>query len=153
MNIYCFVFFAFFFLLFLVKGNLARFQDLWEGCIAAAASRSGFKVVAVSFPDLGENTGLAVAAMGALMDNNGAGEREGEGEGEAGTAERAAEVNTFGGGEAVGRVLNVWQVRVRGIEYTEDGHTKATHHSHATSRHVRPLASLWRSVRIPRRGL
>ncbi|CAN0389697.1 unnamed protein product [Pylaiella littoralis] len=83
------------------KGDLARFRDLWEGCIASAASRSGFKVVAVSFPDLGEDTGLAVATMGALMDNSsGAGIEEGEGEGRA--SEGAAEVENSRGGRGGG---------------------------------------------------
>ncbi|CAN0117539.1 unnamed protein product, partial [Scytosiphon promiscuus] len=49
------------------KGNLARFKDLWQECIAAAASQPRFKVVAVSFPDLGEDTALALASMGAVM--------------------------------------------------------------------------------------
>lgn len=59
-----------------VQGNLARFREVWEGCVAAAASRPRFKVVAVSFPDLGDDTGLAIAAMGAVMAMDG-GDRAG----------------------------------------------------------------------------
>ncbi len=107
---------------------------MWEGCVAEAASRPRFKVVAVSFPDLGRDTGLAVAAMGAVMDGNGAPRGDGGGWGgaESGTARRAAGAGggQEGGGDAdaaaggggggaapaapVGRALNVWQVNCVG---------------------------------------
>lgn len=55
-----------FFFLALIKGDLARFRELWEESVADAAARS-LKLVAVSFPDLGADTGLAVHAMNAVM--------------------------------------------------------------------------------------
>ncbi|CAM9997296.1 unnamed protein product [Ectocarpus sp. 8 AP-2014] len=94
------------------KGNLASFRELWGECVAAAASRPQFKVVAVSFPDLGDNTGLAVATMGAVMDS-GPG-REGQGGGgegsEAASARtRGTDFEVAGEQRIEGRALNVWQ--------------------------------------------
>lgn len=131
-----FVFLCRVFLAITKKGDLSRFREVWEGCVADAASRPRFKVVAVSFPDLGPDTGLAVAAMGAVMDGNGAGgdgergavsvgstatagKRGGEGGGENDIDDAVA---TAAGGDgdaahevpAAGRALNVWQVRSMG---------------------------------------
>ena len=64
-----------------MQGNLERFREVWEGCVAAAASKPRFKVVAVSFPDLGDDTGLAIAAMGAVMLMDGGGPAEDRGAG------------------------------------------------------------------------
>ncbi|CAM9982437.1 unnamed protein product, partial [Discosporangium mesarthrocarpum] len=51
------------------QGNLKHFQDLWGSIGDVALSR--LRAVAVSFPDLGENTGLAVATMDATIRGGG----------------------------------------------------------------------------------
>lgn len=100
---------------------MARFRDLWEECIVDAASRPRFKVVAVSFPDLGHDTALAVASMGAVMEKgslarNAHEGRNGAGPEVAGVAAGAAteaQDEVAAGGRVVagsGRALNVWQV-------------------------------------------
>lgn len=77
------------------------------------AAATSLKLVAVSFPDLGEDTGLAVAAMSSVMDMDGmsaAAAAAGVGgvgvarDGNGGIIETATELK--GGG-----LLNVWQVQ------------------------------------------
>ncbi|CAM9644696.1 unnamed protein product, partial [Choristocarpus tenellus] len=82
------------------KGNPERFQELWES-IGAAASR--LKLVAVSFPDLGEDTNLAMSTMNTVMHGNG---RDIWGlRGECGSSGRSCGVKDEGGAQA----LNIWQ--------------------------------------------
>lgn len=93
------------------KGNLEHFRRLWEESVAVAAATS-LKLVAVSFPDLGEDTGLAVAAMNGVMDMDempaaaadGVGEGGVAGDGKGKIIKTATELK--GGG-----LLNVWQVQ------------------------------------------
>lgn len=83
-----------------MQGNLARFREVWEGCVAAAASKPRFKVVAVSFPDLGDDTGLAIAAMGAVMVMDGGGQAGKRGaSGDRGVGEGSAQEEEGGGEE------------------------------------------------------
>lgn len=50
------------------QGNLERFRQTWEESVADAVAARSLKLVAVSFPDLGVDTGLAIAAMNAVME-------------------------------------------------------------------------------------
>ncbi|CAN0086901.1 unnamed protein product, partial [Ascophyllum nodosum] len=91
------------------KGDIRRFQYLWEESIAAAASDS-LKLVAVSFPDLGSNMGLTLAAMNAIMGLDGASAKA-VSKSEAthsggGSGQYGVDVETVGG---AGQALNVWQ--------------------------------------------
>ena len=106
-----FVFFCFVLPPKTLKGDIRRFQYLWEESIAAAASDS-LKLVAVSFPDLGSNMGLTLAAMNAIMGLDGASAKA-VGKSEAthsggGSGQSGVDVETVGG---AGQALNVWQVR------------------------------------------
>lgn len=92
---------------------MARFRDLWEGSVAATAVQS-LKLVAVSFPDLGADTGLAVAAMSSVMDADTKGDA-----GKVSTGsdkERAliqrgdVDVEEAGVKKGGAALLNVWQV-------------------------------------------
>lgn len=93
-----------FFAFFLVeKGNVEHFRVLWKESIAAAAEQS-LRLVAVSFPDLGADTGPTIVTMNNIMGIDGSAEERGLGEWE----------SMEGGGAATGgrapRALNVWQV-------------------------------------------
>lgn len=81
---------------------MPRFCELWRESIAAAPAARSLKVVAVSFPDLGADTGLAIVAMDAAMGIAGtsAGAGRDGGGGDDGSEE---------GGKA--ETINVWQVQ------------------------------------------
>lgn len=86
-----------------MKGDLARFRSVWEESVAEAAAQS-LRLVAVSFPDLGINTGLTITAMDVIMTgvDDGAAVKEGG----YSVGDRGETVDD----QAAHRPLNVWQV-------------------------------------------
>eukprot|EP00904_Undaria_pinnatifida_P009468 jgi/Undpi1/5651/HiC_scaffold_2.g00925.m1 len=91
------------------KGDLAHFRDLWENSVADAAAGS-LKLVAVSFPDLGDDTGLTVAAMNAVMNIPIGGTVEAE---VGAVGDGRSELQGAAGDDTIeatpARALNVWQ--------------------------------------------
>lgn len=100
---------------------MEKFRHIWKECIADEAALS-LKLVAVSFPDLGDDTGLSLAAMNAVMEMgaahisvaatgtavDGVGGVGGLGAG--GALETGGETRRRCRDDGSDRALNVWQV-------------------------------------------